>query len=81
MGAKLNDIFSFISEKSAKLFLTLFRLVAVSGIGYLTFDSIKKYASKLLIAPLHSFFLVRLATSLILFFMVLFLITVLAKKQ
>ena len=47
-GAKLSDIFSFISEKSAKLFLTLFRLVAVSGIGYWLFDSIKKHASKLL---------------------------------
>ncbi len=47
-GAKLSDIFSFISDESAKLFLTLFRLVAVLGIGYWLFDSIKKHASKLL---------------------------------
>ena len=47
-GAKISDIFSFISDKSAKLFLTLFRLVAVLGIGYWLFDSIKKHASKLL---------------------------------
>ncbi len=46
--AKLSDIFSFISDESAKLFLTLFRLVAVLGIGYWLFDSIKKHASKLL---------------------------------
>lgn len=47
-GAKLSDIFSLISDESAKLFLTLFRLVAVLGIGYWLFDSIKKHASKLL---------------------------------
>jgi signal peptidase II len=47
-GAKLSDIFSFISDESAKLFLTLFRLVAVLGIGYWLFDTIKKHASKLL---------------------------------
>lgn len=47
-GAKLSDVFSFISDKSAKLFLTLFRLAAVVGIGYWLLDSIKKQTSKLL---------------------------------
>ena len=47
-GAKLSDVFSFISEKSAKLFLTIFRLFAVVGIGYWLLDSIRKHASKLL---------------------------------
>ena len=40
-GAKLSDVFSFISDKSAKLFLTLFRLAAVVGIGYWLLGSIK----------------------------------------
>ena len=42
MGAKLNDIFPFFSEKTAKLVLTLFRLIAVTGIGYWLWDNIRK---------------------------------------
>ena len=33
-GTKLSDFFTFISDKSAKLFLTLFRIVAVTGIAF-----------------------------------------------
>ena len=44
MGTKLNDIIPFISEDGAKLFLTLFRLVAIVGLGYWLLDSIKKNA-------------------------------------
>ena len=48
-GTKLSDIFGFISEKYAKLVLTLFRIVAVSFIGYWLFSVIKKKNSKTLI--------------------------------
>ena len=34
MGAKLNDFLPFISDNTAKLILTLFRLIAIVGLGY-----------------------------------------------
>ena len=34
MGAKLNDFLPFISDNMAKLILTLFRLIAIVGLGY-----------------------------------------------
>ena len=33
-GAKLGDFLSFISDRTGKLILTVFRLVAIVGIGY-----------------------------------------------
>ncbi|MCC1485308.1 lipoprotein signal peptidase [Winogradskyella immobilis] len=48
-GTKLSDVFSFISDKSAKLILTLFRIVAVTAIGFWLVDVIKKEKTKLLI--------------------------------
>lgn len=48
MGTKFNDILPFIKEDSAKLFLTLFRLVAIVGLGYWLWDSIKKHSPVLL---------------------------------
>ncbi|WP_179343248.1 lipoprotein signal peptidase [Winogradskyella ursingii] len=48
-GTKLSDVFSFISDKSAKLILTLFRIVAVSGIAYWLYDVTKKQKSNILI--------------------------------
>jgi len=48
-GAKLSDISSYITDSNAKLFLSIFRLFAVFGIGYWLFQSIKKQASKVLI--------------------------------
>ena len=47
-GATINDFLPFISERTGKLFLTLFRVVAVTFIFYWLYDSIKKNASKLL---------------------------------
>ncbi|MFD2698265.1 lipoprotein signal peptidase [Mesonia sediminis] len=38
-----------IPGEYGKLFLTLFRLVAIAGIGYWLYDSVKKQASKILI--------------------------------
>lgn len=48
MGTKFNDILPFIKEDTAKLFLTLFRLVAIVGLGYWLWDSIKKQSATLL---------------------------------
>ena len=48
-GAKLSDISSYITDSNAKLFLSIFRLFAVFGIGYWLFQSIQKQASKVLI--------------------------------
>ena len=48
-GTRLSDIFTFISHKTAKLILTLFRIVAIVGIGYWLHKSIKKQSSKLLV--------------------------------
>lgn len=54
-GAKLND-FLPISENTAKLILTVFRLFAVAGIGYWLYDSIKKQSSKTLILAVSLIF-------------------------
>ena len=48
MGAKLNDFIPFISEATSKLILTLFRIVAIFGLGYWLLDSIKKQTGILL---------------------------------
>lgn len=47
MGAKLNDFLPFFSDKTAKLFLTIFRLVAILGIGYWLLDNIRKESANL----------------------------------
>lgn len=54
-GAKLND-FLPISENTAKLILTVFRLFAVAGIGYWLFDSIKKQISRTLVLAVSLIF-------------------------
>ena len=47
MGAKLNNIFPFLSDYSAKLSLTMFRLIAVVGIGYWLISALKNNKSNL----------------------------------
>ena len=47
MGTKLNDIFPFFSDKTAKLVLTIFRLFSIAGIGYWLWDNIRKQTSNL----------------------------------
>ena len=47
MGTKLNDFFPFFSEKTAKLVLTIFRLLAITGIGYWLWDNIRKQSANL----------------------------------
>ncbi|MCP4978218.1 MAG: lipoprotein signal peptidase [Maribacter sp.] len=54
-GAKLND-FLPISENTAKLILTVFRLFAVVGIGYWLYDSIRKQSSKTLVLAVSLIF-------------------------
>lgn len=55
-GAKLSDFFTFISDKSAKLTLTLFRIIAVTGIGFWLVDVTKKKKSKTLIFAISIIF-------------------------
>ena len=47
-GAKLNDFIPFIDDKFAKLFLTLFRIVAIGFIFYWLRKSIKEGANSIL---------------------------------
>lgn len=55
-GTTLSDIFSFIKDKTAKLILTLFRIVAICGIGYWLYDVIKKQKTKTLIFAISLIF-------------------------
>lgn len=55
-GAKLSDFIPFISDRSAKLILTLFRIVAVAGIGYWLINSIKNHGSRILVLALTLIF-------------------------
>lgn len=48
-GTKLSDFIWFISDKTAKLLLTLFRIVAVTGIAFWLVDVTKNKKSKTLI--------------------------------
>lgn len=48
-GTKISDLIPIISDKSAKLFLTLFRIVAVCGIAIWLYNAIKNKKTKLLV--------------------------------
>jgi len=54
-GTKLSDLLP-ISEASGKLFLTIFRLFAIIGIGYWLYDIIKKKSPKVLILAVSLIF-------------------------
>ncbi len=54
-GTKLSDIFP-ISDKAGKLTLTVFRLFAISGIGYWLYDVVRKAYSKTLIVAVALIF-------------------------
>ncbi|NND15661.1 MAG: lipoprotein signal peptidase [Eudoraea sp.] len=54
-GAKLSDIFP-ISDQNGKLILTLFRLLAICGIGYWLWDILRKAASRTLIIAVSLIF-------------------------
>ena len=55
-GTKISDFIPFISEKTAKLSLSLFRVFAVVGIGYWLVSVIRKNASKTLIVSIALIF-------------------------
>ena len=53
---KISDFASFISDRTAKVALTLFRVVAIFGIGYWLYDATKKQSSKILILAIALIF-------------------------
>jgi len=55
-GIQLNDFITFLSETQAKIILTLFRIFAISGIGYWLYLSIKQNASRVLIIAVSMIF-------------------------
>ena len=55
-GTKLSDFITGISDRTAKLALTIFRIVAVIGIGYWLFNSVRKNGSKILIVAIALIF-------------------------
>ncbi|WP_353776974.1 lipoprotein signal peptidase [Winogradskyella sp. 3972H.M.0a.05] len=55
-GTKISDFVSFISDRTAKLLLTLFRIVAVTGIGYWLYKSIGEKRSRLMILSIALIF-------------------------
>ncbi len=55
-GTQLSDLFTFLSDRAAKVSLTLFRVFAIFGIGYWLLDTIKKSTSKVLVLALSYIF-------------------------
>jgi signal peptidase II len=55
-GTKLSDFITGISDRTAKLALTLFRIVAVVGIAYWLVTSVQKKGSRILIVAIALIF-------------------------
>ena len=55
-GTKISDFVSFISDSSAKVSLTIFRIIAVFFIGYWLLDSVKKPSSRVLVIGISLIF-------------------------
>lgn len=55
-GTKMSDFISFISDRTAKLILTIFRIVAVSFISYWLVSSIKRNSATILIVAIALIF-------------------------
>lgn len=55
-GTKMSDFISFISDRTAKLVLTLFRIIAVGFISYWLVSSIKKKNPTILIVAISLIF-------------------------
>ena len=55
-GTKLSDIVTFISDETAKLILTIFRIIAVTAIGFWLVDVIKRQKTKTLIFAISIIF-------------------------
>lgn len=55
-GTKMSDFISFISDRTAKLILTIFRIVAVCFISYWLLTSIKKKSATILVVAISLIF-------------------------
>ncbi|XCF06833.1 lipoprotein signal peptidase [Tamlana crocina] len=55
-GTKISDFASFISDRTAKVALTLFRVVAIFGIGYWLYSATKSKGSRILILAIALIF-------------------------
>ena len=55
-GTKISDFTSLITDRTAKVLLSGFRIVAIVGIGYWLYDSVKKHSSKFLIVAIALIF-------------------------
>ncbi len=55
-GTKISDFTSLITDRTAKVLLSSFRIVAIGGIGYWLYDSVKKKSSKILIVAIALIF-------------------------
>lgn len=55
-GTKLSDFVSFISDRTAKKFLTLFRIIAIFGIAYWLWTSTRKKNPKVLVLAIALIF-------------------------
>lgn len=55
-GTRISDFVPFITERSGKTALTLFRIVAIFGIGYWLYDAAKKKASNILLIAIALIF-------------------------
>ena len=55
-GTKISDFVSFISDETAKLALTIFRIVAIFGIGYWLYHTAKHNGSRILLVAIACIF-------------------------
>lgn len=55
-GTKISDFVSFISDRTAKVALTLFRVIAIFGIAYWLFETTRKKGSTILIIAIALIF-------------------------
>ena len=55
-GTKISDFASFIDDRTAKVCLTLFRVIAIFGIGYWLYDVTKKQSPKILVLAIALIF-------------------------
>jgi len=55
-GTKLSDFASFISDRTAKIALTIFRIIAIIGIGFWLLDATRKKSPKVLLLAIAFIF-------------------------
>lgn len=55
-GTKISDFVSFVSDRTAKVILTIFRVIAIFGIAYWLYNAIRKKESKILITAISLIF-------------------------